>query len=165
LWETRSNLLRRRNCLHLGRDLWEDGKNAVVSVRDSGIGIPKDQLASVFERFYQVKGADNGKGNGIGWTGHHQRTGRGSSRNDLGRKRGGKRQPVHFHFAHFKGTVMIRRGNLRRTSVSSSLYLQSRHRKSPIAPVRTLTNLSIEWDRKDSGFWLKSPDFIGRSFH
>ena len=44
----------------------EDGKNAVVSVRDSGIGIPKDQLANVFERFYQVKGADNGKGNGIG---------------------------------------------------------------------------------------------------
>jgi len=46
--------------------LGEDGKYAVVSVRDSGIGIPKDQLASVFERFYQVKGGDNGKGNGIG---------------------------------------------------------------------------------------------------
>jgi CheY-like chemotaxis protein len=41
-----------------------------ISVRDTGIGIPKDQLIHIFERFYQAEGADlqglKHKGSGIG---------------------------------------------------------------------------------------------------
>jgi len=39
-----------------------------ISVRDTGIGIPGNQLAQIFDRFYQVEGAGefNHKGTGIG---------------------------------------------------------------------------------------------------
>jgi signal transduction histidine kinase len=33
---------------------WVDGDKAVVSVRDSGIGIPAEERDKIFERFYQV---------------------------------------------------------------------------------------------------------------
>lgn len=44
------------------------GRNVVVSIKDTGSGIPFDDLAHVFERFYQAgnhAGMDN-KGNGLG---------------------------------------------------------------------------------------------------
>ncbi|NIM13233.1 MAG: response regulator [Candidatus Aminicenantes bacterium] len=39
-----------------------------ISVRDTGIGVPQDQLEHIFERFYQAKGPDErgSKGSGIG---------------------------------------------------------------------------------------------------
>src|SRR5262249_43912354 len=41
--------------------------DAVLSVRDSGDGIPKEHLAHVFERFYKVDAARaNGSGSGLG---------------------------------------------------------------------------------------------------
>ena len=40
------------------------GSNAVVSVEDTGIGIPKKDLAKVFDRFYRV--SSDGSGSGLG---------------------------------------------------------------------------------------------------
>ena len=47
-----------------------DGSDAVVSVRDNGIGIPSDMLSSVFDMFTQVdRSADQSQGGlGIGLT-------------------------------------------------------------------------------------------------
>ena len=45
-----------------------EGAGAVVSIRDSGIGIPPEDLARVFERFYQVdkaRGPQRGTGLGL----------------------------------------------------------------------------------------------------
>jgi signal transduction histidine kinase len=45
----------------------EDAGSAVkVSVADQGVGIPKDQLDKVFERFYQVDGSASRRFAGIG---------------------------------------------------------------------------------------------------
>ena len=44
------------------------GAGAVVSIRDSGIGIPREELSRVFERFYQVdkaRGPQRGTGLGL----------------------------------------------------------------------------------------------------
>src|ERR1700759_3691225 len=45
-----------------------DGRRAVVSIRDTGIGIPKDQLPLLFNRFHRVEGAKGRsiEGSGIG---------------------------------------------------------------------------------------------------
>ncbi|MEX2231300.1 MAG: two-component regulator propeller domain-containing protein [Cyclobacteriaceae bacterium] len=45
-----------------------DGKNAVISVKDTGIGIPADQLEKVFDRFYQVDSSQTRgyEGTGLG---------------------------------------------------------------------------------------------------
>jgi diguanylate cyclase (GGDEF)-like protein len=45
-----------------------DGKTAFVSVKDTGIGIPPDELELIFDRFYQVDGslARKQEGTGIG---------------------------------------------------------------------------------------------------
>jgi signal transduction histidine kinase/DNA-binding response OmpR family regulator len=45
-----------------------DGKYAQLTVRDTGIGIPKDQLPLLFERFHRVEGAQGRsiEGSGIG---------------------------------------------------------------------------------------------------
>ena len=40
--------------------------NCIVSVSDSGIGIPKDELEHIFEPFYRTKNATSYKGSGIG---------------------------------------------------------------------------------------------------
>jgi signal transduction histidine kinase len=39
---------------------------AVATIRDSGPGIPKDELPRIFERFYRAAPAKNGDGSGIG---------------------------------------------------------------------------------------------------
>ena len=45
--------------------LRKEGNEAVIEVKDTGIGIPEKQLAYVFDRFYQVDGKQQ-KGTGIG---------------------------------------------------------------------------------------------------
>ena len=42
------------------------GEEAVISVEDTGYGIPKDQQNKIFERYYQVKDAHQAQGTGIG---------------------------------------------------------------------------------------------------
>ena len=44
---------------------WRDGPQAVVSVRDEGIGIAPDDLPRVFERYYQGSGGQAGTGLGL----------------------------------------------------------------------------------------------------
>ena len=51
--------------LHL-LDSNEDFTSIEFKVKDTGIGIPKDQLESIFESFYQVEEKDNAKINGTG---------------------------------------------------------------------------------------------------
>lgn len=61
----------------------ENDKDYVeISVRDSGVGIPEDQMEHIFERFYQVEGIENHiqKGTGIGL----------SMSNDYARLHGGR---------------------------------------------------------------------------
>ena len=48
--------------MHLGRQ--ED--NAVLTVSDTGMGIPEDALAHIFERFYRVDKARSRKSGGSG---------------------------------------------------------------------------------------------------
>lgn len=42
-----------------------DGR-LIVTVQDSGPGIPKEKQAQIFERFYQIDGSHRGEGNGLG---------------------------------------------------------------------------------------------------
>lgn len=48
--------------------LHDDGEQIIISVKDSGIGIPPDKLNSIFERFVQVDSslAKSNEGSGIG---------------------------------------------------------------------------------------------------
>ena len=46
--------------------VFADGKNAAVTVGDSGIGIPKDQQSRVFERFYRVDRSHSKASGGTG---------------------------------------------------------------------------------------------------
>ena len=43
----------------------EDG-SIVVTVEDTGVGIPGDRLPLVFEQFYRVKGDGRAEGSGLG---------------------------------------------------------------------------------------------------
>jgi heavy metal sensor kinase len=43
-----------------------DGKNAVVTVKDTGVGIPKIDLENIFKRFYRVKSVKSSRGFGLG---------------------------------------------------------------------------------------------------
>jgi signal transduction histidine kinase len=47
---------------------WEDAGRSWLQVEDDGVGIPKQELAYVFERFYQAGGADDPhrRGTGLG---------------------------------------------------------------------------------------------------
>lgn len=48
--------------------LKQDEKNAVVTIKDSGCGIPEEAISRVFDKFYQVNISRSTEGNGLGLT-------------------------------------------------------------------------------------------------
>ncbi len=46
--------------------LHEDGGAITVEVEDSGVGMTAEELAHIFDRFYQADGSHQGEGNGLG---------------------------------------------------------------------------------------------------
>ena len=53
-------------CVSLKQQLAADGNRVVINVEDSGTGINPDDLARIFERFYQSGGKNAASGTGIG---------------------------------------------------------------------------------------------------
>jgi len=49
-------------------DIVEDGRTLRLRVMDEGIGIPKEELPSIFERFYRASNAMHFRGTGLGLT-------------------------------------------------------------------------------------------------
>jgi two-component system sensor histidine kinase VicK len=49
-------------CMQLSRQ----GKQALVQVEDKGVGIPKDELPLIFDRFFRARTARNGPQRGLG---------------------------------------------------------------------------------------------------
>ena len=43
-----------------------DGQEAVIKVKDSGVGIPEEEIAKIFDRFYQIDATATRKGEGTG---------------------------------------------------------------------------------------------------
>lgn len=46
--------------------LHEEGERVVISVADSGAGMTQEEMAHIFDRFYQADGSHRGEGNGLG---------------------------------------------------------------------------------------------------
>lgn len=46
--------------------LMKDGENVVIELEDKGMGIPHDQLALIFEKFYRVRSHENESATGTG---------------------------------------------------------------------------------------------------
>src|SRR5690606_38645742 len=44
----------------------QDGANCVISIKDTGEGIPEDIQKKIFDPFFTTKGSKTGKGTGIG---------------------------------------------------------------------------------------------------
>ena len=44
----------------------KDGENAIVQVRDTGIGIPPEEQENIFKRFYRVDKSRSKEGGGVG---------------------------------------------------------------------------------------------------
>ncbi len=51
---------------HVYLRAWREGDTVYISVRDEGIGVPKEKLPFLFERFYQVDGTSTRKYGGMG---------------------------------------------------------------------------------------------------
>ncbi len=47
-------------------ELHQEGKNAVVTVADSGTGMTEAEMEKIFDRFYQADGSHQSEGNGLG---------------------------------------------------------------------------------------------------
>lgn len=122
----------------------EHGMNVVVSVRDTGTGIPADELPQVFERFHRVRGArgrtDEGTGIGLALV----------------------QELVKLH----GGTVSVESGLGRGTTFTVSLPTGSAHLpKDRLGGARTLasTALGAAPYVEDALRWL--PDEAARALH
>lgn len=47
-------------------DMWEDGENVFISVKDTGLGIPQADLPHIFEKFYRVNSTIHREQEGTG---------------------------------------------------------------------------------------------------
>lgn len=47
-------------------DVRREGEEIHIRTRDTGVGIPEDQLDHIFEKYYQVEGETKGQGSGLG---------------------------------------------------------------------------------------------------